>query len=105
MEGEIVGGYSVDADELRQCSGTLADLLSQCRAAVAAVRFDASELLGVGWQGSAASAFRVGWEQWLAGVTAMLGALDQIASAIESSGIGYTTSDEAVRTSLVRGMP
>jgi len=95
-----VGGYSVDPGELQRCDALLGEAAGRTRAALAEIHERAVDLLVSGWHGRAATAFRLGWEQWFDGVTAMLEALDEMAAVVGSSGVGYAAGDEAVRTSL-----
>jgi WXG100 family type VII secretion target len=96
----IVGGYAVDPTELRQADAVLAAAADQSRAALGIVRSCAAQLLGTGWLGPAASAFRLGWQQWDDGAAAMLDALDEMALALSASGDGYASTDEAVRVGV-----
>jgi WXG100 family type VII secretion target len=95
-----VSSYSVDPAALQQDDAFLADAVARCAAALSQVRGSAADLLGAGWQGAAASAFRAGWEHWSDGVTTMLEALDVMAAAVGGSGAGYALTDEGVRTAL-----
>jgi WXG100 family type VII secretion target len=96
----VVGGYSVDPAELQHGCAVLGETVVRARAGLDPLRGAAAALLPAGWQGSAASAFRLGWEQWVEGVLGMLAALDEMAVALGGSGAGYAGTDEAVRTSV-----
>jgi WXG100 family type VII secretion target len=98
-----VGGYAVEPVELRRCDDLLATAADAARAALGQLRAAATELFA-GWHGSAAVAFRLGWEQWVEGVLHMLDALDGLAFALGSSADGYAGTDEAVRTSVARAL-
>jgi WXG100 family type VII secretion target len=95
-----VDGYAVDPAELERCDALLGAAAGHSRAALAGLAACAGDVLGHGWQGCAASAFRLGWERWLDGVTALLDALDEMAGALGSSSVGYAATEEAVRTNL-----
>jgi WXG100 family type VII secretion target len=95
-----VAGYAVDPVELERAAGTLGGAVVAARSALDPLRGSATVLLTARWQGSAATAFRLGWEQWLGGVLGMLGALDELAGALQTSGAGYAVTEESVRTSL-----
>lgn len=97
-----VAGYTVDPAALQRCDTLLAAAADHSRAALTRLHECVAELLGTGWHGWAASAYRLGWEQWFDGMTAMLDALHHMALAIGSSGAGYAETDEAVRTGLAR---
>jgi WXG100 family type VII secretion target len=95
-----VGGYAVDPAQLQVGDGQLVDAAGQARVALAQVRARAVELLGTGWQGSAAVAFQQGWELWFDGAHAMLAALEEMAALLGRSGSGYEATDDAVRAGL-----
>ena len=94
-----MGRYEVDPAELQQCDAQLDAAAGQARAALAQLRASARDVLG-GWQGEAGAAFRLAWEQWLAGVGTMLDSLDETALALGLSGADYAATDDAVRGSL-----
>jgi WXG100 family type VII secretion target len=94
-----VGGYEVDPAVLQRGDDSLRAASDVSRAALEQLRVRVAAALGTGWQGSAATAFRLGWEQWLDGVTAMLEALDEMAFTLGASADGYAETDNAVRTS------
>jgi WXG100 family type VII secretion target len=100
-----VGRYAVDPAELQRGDALLSATAAHARAALAQLRECAAGVLGTGWQGSAAAAFRLGWEHWLDGVTAMLDALDEMAAGLGSSGVGYAETEDAVRTSAAGALP
>jgi WXG100 family type VII secretion target len=100
-----VGGYAVDPAELDHGAAALATAAAGARAALEPLRASAAGLLSARWQGAAAGAFRCGWEEWLEGVVAMLGALDDLATALRASGAGYATTDQAVRASAAGFRP
>jgi WXG100 family type VII secretion target len=95
-----VGGYAVDPAELQRGDALLSATATHARAGLAQLRECAAEVLGTSWQGAAAAAFRLGWEHWLDGVTAMLDALDEMAAWLGSSGVGYAETDDAVRAAI-----
>ena len=95
-----MSGFSVDPAALQQGDAFLVDAVARSTSALTALRAAAADLLGAGWQGAAAAAFRVEWEQWSDGVTVMLEALDAMAGAVGNSGTAYATTDEVVRTTL-----
>ena len=98
-----MSGYTVEATELERVEAFAGSTAAQARAAVERIRAEGQQLFGTGWHGSAASAFRLGWEQWVDGASAMLAALDELALLLGSSAAGYASTDEAVRVSLAKG--
>jgi WXG100 family type VII secretion target len=96
-----VNGFSVEPAQLQGTDAALGTAAAQSRAALGQLRTGAAQLLGARWQGSAAAAFRLGWEQWLEGADAMLRALDDMAQLLGASGRGYTETDDGVRASMV----
>jgi WXG100 family type VII secretion target len=99
-KGAVVASYAVDPVELERGADALGLAVTAARSALDPVRVSANELLTSRWQGAAASAFRLGWEQWLDGVLAMLGALDELTRALRASGAGYAATEESVRASV-----
>jgi WXG100 family type VII secretion target len=94
-----VGTYTVVPSALGDCGATLGAAATAARDSLGRVRSCAAEVHGR-WHGHAGSAFRAGCAQWLAGVSAMLDALDELAALLDVSGDGYAATDESVRTSL-----
>jgi WXG100 family type VII secretion target len=98
-----VGGYTTDPVALDRCRTALADSAAQGRAGLHDLRTRADVLLGAGWQGNAATAFRHGWEQWASGAAELLAALHSLSAALGGSAVEYAVTEDAVRTSLARG--
>lgn len=94
--------YAVEPTALEAADAAVAARGSVCRAELSALRASVDELLSSDWRGSAAVAFGLGWNEWLAGVVAMLDALDWMAAALGSAGVGYAWTDVAVRSSVER---
>jgi WXG100 family type VII secretion target len=97
-----MSGYTVEATELERVEAFAGSTAAEARAAVSRVQGEGQRLFGTGWHGPAASAFRLGWAQWVDGATAMLAALDELAVLLGSSSAGYASTDEAVRVSLAK---
>lgn len=95
-----MGSYAVDPVELERAAGALGAAVAAARSALAPLRGSATVLLTARWRGSAATAFALGWDQWLDGVLAMLGALDELTGALQGSGAGYAATEESVRTAV-----
>ncbi len=81
-----MGGYAVDPAELENAAASLQSAVGGSRSALSPLRVSANRLLTSRWQGAAAAAYRLGWEQWLEGVEAMLAALDELALALRQLG-------------------
>ena len=97
-----MAGFSVDPDELGAAAAALWHAAAPARAAVARLRDEADALFGTGWQGAAATAFRSGWEQWLAGAGEMLVALDGLAGRLGAAGSGYAETESGVCAAVSR---
>ncbi len=97
-----MSGYVVEPADLARVEAIAVAAAAQARVAVERVRAEGHRLFGTGWHGAAASAFRLGWEQWAEGATAMLAALDELAALLGSSAAGYASTAEAVRVGLAR---
>jgi WXG100 family type VII secretion target len=98
-----VSGYAVDPAQLLQGDTHLAAGAEAARGALAQLRAAAADVFA-GWHGAAAAAFRLGWEQWLDGVLLMLDALDAMATALGTAGLGYSATDDAVRTRVAAAL-
>lgn len=97
-----MGGYAVEPAQLQQLDAVLTRGADAAREAVARVSGEATGLFATGWQGPAASAFRLAWEEWLEGVTTMLEVLDELAGLLGASAAAYSGTDDAVRVSLLK---
>jgi WXG100 family type VII secretion target len=97
-----VGGYTVDPDQVWAADADLSAAAQSAWAAVGRVRAEAEELFTTCWHGPAATAFRLGWEQWADGAVAMVSALDDMARLLGHTGGGYAATEEAVRVALMR---
>lgn len=53
------------------------------------------DLLGGGWKGQAADAFRRDWEQWLQGAKDVVGGLDSMAALLASTAQTYSAQESA----------
>ncbi len=58
-------------------------------------------LLGGGWKGQAADAFRRDWEQWLHGAKDVVGGLDSMSSLLASSAHSYSSQEIVANASAV----
>jgi WXG100 family type VII secretion target len=97
-----VTGFSVTPGDLAAADGFLAATAAHTRSALRQVQAEASGLFEAGWQGTAASAFRLTWEQWLEGAQAVLGAMETLAALLGTAGTGYQETDTAVGTGFAR---
>jgi WXG100 family type VII secretion target len=98
----VVSGYSVDPPGLQRADVLMDGVVREARVVLDRVRACEAALLGGGWQGPAASAFRVGWEEWVAGADAMVEALAELAALLGASSAAYATTDDAVRVAVAR---
>ena len=98
-----VSGFAVTPDDLSALDGYVAGAAVHARSAVSQVQAQASSLFGSGWQGGAASTFRLAWEQWLEGAHAMIGAMESLAELLGAAGGGYDETDAAVRARFAGG--
>ena len=96
-------GYAVESTALLAGDVVLGSAVAQARDALAQLQTCAEPVRG-SWCGPAGAAFGAGWTQWLAGVTAMLDALDDLAGLLGASGVAYADTEDTVRRSLLGGM-
>lgn len=78
---------------IRSAAGTLDDRVRALTSRVEA-------LLGSGWKGQAADAFRRDWEQWLHGAKDVVGGLDSMSSLLASSAHSYSSQESANAASV-----
>ncbi len=86
-------GFNVESAELQAAQTYLAELVAEARGRASTVRGEVESLLASGWRGGAAAGFRSGWEQWDAGCTELLGALESMAELLGVTGRDYTVTD------------
>jgi WXG100 family type VII secretion target len=98
----VVISYTVEPGNLQRLDAVIGSAADQASVTVERIRLEAQALFATGWHGPAASAFRLGWEQWLAGATTLLAVLHEMAELLGRSAAGYAGTEEAVRVSLAR---
>jgi WXG100 family type VII secretion target len=97
-----VAGFAVDPDELAVGDADVARSCAQARGAVARLAATADDLFAGGWQGGAATSFRLGWQHWLCGAHEMLAALDGLAALLGSAATAYADTEAGVRADIAR---
>jgi len=96
-----MSGFGVTPAELAAGDVFVHEAAHRARQAVGGLRLEAAELLGGGWQGGAAAAFRSAWAGWLSGALLAVEALDELARLTGAAGTSYVGTDETVRTAAV----
>jgi WXG100 family type VII secretion target len=71
----------------------LAQISDEARTEMAVLQREMDALLGGGWQGSAATGFAQGWDQWQRGANEVLDALTDMGRLLGDTGLGYQGSD------------
>jgi WXG100 family type VII secretion target len=97
-----VTSFAVSPTDLQALDTFVAARAEQAHAAVHRLHGEAAALFGGGWQGPAASAFGLSWEQWAEGARIVLAALDETATLVGASAAAYAATDDGVRAAVGR---
>jgi len=99
-------GFNVTPVELQATAVLLNQIGDEVRSELSRLGADADGLLEGGWRGPAAVTFGRGWQQWSAGATEVLDALEAMAHLLGVSGAGYGSADADSARALSRvGQP
>ncbi|WP_375477932.1 WXG100 family type VII secretion target [uncultured Jatrophihabitans sp.] len=97
-----MGGYRVDPAQLAEVERAVRGAAAAARDGLAELRAAAADTLSNGWQSPAGTVFRAGWDGWVDGIVAMLGALDLLGEAVGAAGSDYAGADAAVDAAVRR---
>jgi WXG100 family type VII secretion target len=92
-----MSAFGVTPAELTTLHAAVGSAAAAARQSVARLRASAD---GVAWQGPAGHSFRLAWEDWSAGASTVLAALDSLARLVGAAGSSYAATDESVRASV-----
>ena len=98
-----MSGFGVTPAELAETRAFVGAAAAHARRSVEGLHAAARPVLTEQWQGEAAAAFRLAWEQWWGGAVLVLDALDELARLTGAAGDSYAGTDEAVRVRIARG--
>ncbi|MEO8889789.1 MAG: WXG100 family type VII secretion target [Jatrophihabitantaceae bacterium] len=87
-------GFDVEPWEIASTAGLVGEVGEQLRAGLNRLGLDVESLLA-GWHGQAGVAFAGGWDEWQAGASDVLTALDAMAQLLERAGQGYGSAESA----------
>ena len=96
-----MSGFDVEPVELFAAGARVSEAAADGHQSVARVRAEGVALFAGGWTGTAAFAFREGFDEWLSGAALMLSGLEDLASALTSAGHDYELAERA-NDSIVR---
>jgi WXG100 family type VII secretion target len=90
-------GQSVEVvvSELHSASAGLEGAAQRLKDGLASLDDETSQLLGSGWKGGAASAYRPAWEGWHKGADQVVQALQRMSELLTIAGKEYAKTDEA----------
>lgn len=95
-------GFDVTAAALSTARTDTAQARSALAAAIGDVAAEVTAVAGSSWRGTAATAFREGYDEWRRGAEQVLAALDTTAELLAVTQRGYVASDDASATTLTR---
>ncbi|MGZ8178910.1 WXG100 family type VII secretion target [Williamsia sp. SKLECPSW1] len=87
--------FSVTPEEVTSASQGIHSAADTLDERVRALTSRVEALLGGGWKGQAADAFRRDWEQWLHGAKDVVGGLDSMAALLASTAQTYSGQESA----------
>lgn len=88
-----MSGFGVTTSELNAAQVYVSDVAEEIRTGLTSLASDVEELLGGGWQGTAATAFAAGWQDWRTGSDDILDALSRMAQLLMVTARTYDGSD------------
>jgi WXG100 family type VII secretion target len=88
-----LSGFGVTTSELNAAQVYVSDVAEEIRTGLTSLASDVEELLGGGWQGTAATAFAAGWQDWRTGSDDILDALSRMAQLLMVTARTYDGSD------------
>jgi WXG100 family type VII secretion target len=97
-----VSGFGVTPAELAEARAFVGAAAGHARRSVEGLHAQARQVLSGEWQGEAAAAFRVAWEQWWDGAVLVLDALDELARLTGAAGESYLATDDGIRAGVAR---
>ena len=92
-----MSAFGVTPAELAALQASVGAAAGAARRSVDGLRATAA---GVVWEGAAGHSMRAAWEEWLAGASLVVGALDELARLVGAAGSSYTGTDESVRAAV-----
>ena len=95
-------GYDVDPTELFAARGRVSEAAADGRDELARLDAQAADVLGHGWRGAAAGAFRAGYDEWHDAARTVLAALDTLAQALGDAGLEYGRAERVNAGGLQR---
>ncbi|MGH3427288.1 MAG: WXG100 family type VII secretion target [Pseudonocardiaceae bacterium] len=97
-----MSGFEVTTSELNAAQVYVCDVAGETRYGLTSLASDVEELLGGGWQGTAATAFAAGWQDWCTGGYEVLDALGRMAQLLAVTARTYDGTDTVSRLDFSR---
>lgn len=88
-----MNGFDATPVELQMCGSMLAQISADVRDQMNALQAEADALFSGGWQGGAADGFARCWQQWQAGASEVLAALQSMGQLLGTTGQNYANVD------------
>jgi ESAT-6 family protein len=88
-----LSGFEVTTSELNAAQVYVSGLVGEIRSGLTSLASEVEELLSGGWQGTAATAFAAGWQDWRAGSNEVLDALNRMAQLLALTARTYDGTD------------
>lgn len=92
-----MSGFEVTPSELNAAQEYVCDVAAETRAGLTSLASDVEQLLGGGWQGTAATALAAGWQDWCTGGYEVLDALGRMAQLLAITARAYDGTDTVSR--------
>lgn len=80
--------------DLAVASARLADARQRLQDGLSAVDLSVDQLMGSGWKGGAASAYRNEWDKWHSGAGQIIRGLQSMSESLKAAGDQYASSDQ-----------
>jgi WXG100 family type VII secretion target len=91
---DVLPGFDTEPWEIASAAGLVRDAGDELRAGLRRLGLDVGTLLD-GWRGQAGTTFANGWNEWQAGASDVLTALDTMAQLLDCTGHGYDEAESA----------
>ena len=88
-----MSGFEVTTAELNAAQVYVSGVAGEIRSGLSTLASEVEELFGTGWQGTAATAFAAGWQDWRTGSDEVLDALSRMAQLLAITARTYDGTD------------
>jgi WXG100 family type VII secretion target len=88
-----LSGFEVTTSELNTAQVYVSGVVGEIRSGLTSLASEVEELFSGGWQGTAATAFAAGWQDWRTGSNEVLDALGRMAQLLAITARTYDGTD------------